>query len=97
LRPEHITRLVTANNSEFNNATKDEDLSKAEKIANAVLQAVLEDTTTDSIKISKVMNYLSINYYLFNYMQFILHHSSKIIISSRLRVVSLLLRPSSMM
>jgi len=56
LRPDQISKRITANDSDFNNAIKDGDLSKAEQIANAVLQAVLEDTTTDSTKISQVMN-----------------------------------------
>lgn len=49
---------MTANNSEFGNAIKDGDLSKAEQIANAVLQAVLEDTTMDSTNKSKVISFL---------------------------------------
>jgi len=56
LRPDQISRLVTANDSEFNDAIKDGDLSKAEQMANAVLQALLEDTTMDSTNKSKVIN-----------------------------------------
>ena len=48
---------MTANNSEFNNAIKDGDLSKVEQIARAVLQAVLEDTTMDSTNKSKVISF----------------------------------------
>jgi len=51
-----ISRRLTANNSEFNDAIKDEDLSKAELIANAVLQALLKDTTMSSNNKSKVIN-----------------------------------------
>jgi len=56
LGPDQISRRITANDSEFYNAIKDGDLSKAERIANAILQALLKDTTMDSTKISEVMN-----------------------------------------
>ena len=56
LRPDQISGRITANKSEFNNAIKDGDLSKAEQIANAILQALLEDTTMDSTNKSKVIN-----------------------------------------
>jgi len=58
LSQDQIRRYITANDSKFNNAIKDGDLSKAERIANAVLQALdLEDTSTmDSTKKSKVIN-----------------------------------------
>ena len=58
MSPQHIAKFFTANNSDFNNAIKDGDLNKAERIANAVLQAVLENTTTDPTELSKVMSYL---------------------------------------
>jgi len=50
LRPDQISRRITGNDSEFNNAIKDGDLSKVEQIANPVLQALSEDTTMDSTK-----------------------------------------------
>ncbi|XP_020630882.1 polycystic kidney disease 1-related protein-like [Orbicella faveolata] len=56
LRPDQISRRITANDSEFNNAIKDGDLNKAERLANAILQAILEDATMDSTKKSKVIN-----------------------------------------
>lgn len=57
MRPENITRLITATDSQFNTAIKDGDLSKAEQIANAVLQAVLQDTTIDSKEKSQVIDF----------------------------------------
>jgi len=53
---QNISKLITANNSDFNDAIKDEDLSKAGLIANAVLQALLKDTTMSSTDKSKVIN-----------------------------------------
>ena len=55
LRPENISKLLTANNSLFTEVIKNGDLSKAVQIANAVLQVVLEDTLMDSTKKAKVV------------------------------------------
>jgi len=57
LRPENISKLLTANNSLFTEVVKDGDLSKVVQIANAVLQVVLEDTLMDSMKKAKVVKF----------------------------------------
>ncbi|KAL9967107.1 hypothetical protein ACROYT_G025275 [Oculina patagonica] len=58
LRPENVTKFLSANNSLFRYAIKDGDLSKAAQIANAVLQAVLHDTAMDSDQKSKVQDFI---------------------------------------
>ncbi|XP_078376213.1 polycystin family receptor for egg jelly-like [Oculina patagonica] len=56
LGPENITNFLKANNSMFNDAIKNGDLSKAAQIANAVLQAVLQDGTMDSKEKAKIQD-----------------------------------------
>lgn len=56
LKPENISKILTANNSLFTEVVKDGDLSKVVQIANAVLQVALEDTLMDSADKAKVVS-----------------------------------------
>jgi len=55
LRPEKISKLLTANKSLFTEVVKDGALSKVVQKTNAVLQVLLEDIFMDSIKKVKVV------------------------------------------